>query len=67
MLEQYDNKQWHNQELGWGEGEGLDKISRRAHLLSFPYPSPPIPFKGLPPEILMLAYGISRPGSDLTF
>jgi len=25
----------------------LDKISRRAPLLSYPYPSPPIPFKGL--------------------
>ena len=26
----------------------LDKISRRAPLLSFPYSSPPVPFKGLP-------------------
>jgi len=32
----------------------LDKISRRAPLLSFPCPSPPIPFKGLPPKIFML-------------
>jgi len=46
--------QWHNYRT---QGP-LDKISRRALLLSFPYPSPPIHFKGLAPEIFMLAYSI---------
>jgi len=35
------------------------KMSRRVPLLSSPYPFPPIPFKGLPPEIFMFIYGMS--------
>ena len=46
--------QWRNRNSG-GPGQN---IPRRVPLLAFPYPPPPIPFKGLPSEIFMLAYGV---------
>jgi len=44
---------------GFGHGAqdlGIGQNIQRVPLLSFPYPSPPIPFKGLPSEIFMLVH-----------